>query len=108
MARTRSSPPICATIMGLLTGCSAVDPPPAPLAWYCADGGMLRVLIEDEKGRAVLSTSEAVLTLVSAPAGRGRRFVSPGWEFWAVDEEALFIFPGGRETRCRYQGGFPS
>jgi hypothetical protein len=95
----------------LLAACGAVDGPPATLgdlAYRCDDGHVLRVLIEPEWGRAVLTTSRDALTLRAAPADVGNRFVAPGWEFWAVGEEALFSRPGSRQTRCRYRPWFDS
>jgi hypothetical protein len=95
----------------LLAGCSGGDGPPASpadLAWHCADGHVLRVLFQEEQGRAVLTTAKDALTLTRSPADRGSRFTAPGWELWAVRDQALFTYPGGVQTRCRYRPWFES
>lgn len=92
--------------LALLAGCGRGDAPPASvadLAWRCADGRSLRVLFQEEEGRAVLTTAKDALTLTRSPAEEGRRFTAPGWELWAVRDEALLTYPGGPQTRCRYR-----
>jgi hypothetical protein len=98
-----------AAVLLLLAACGTGDGPPATggdLAYRCDDGYVVRVHLEPEWGRAVLTTSRDALTLRAAPADVGRRFVAPGWEFWVVGEEALFTHPGSRQTRCRHRPWF--
>jgi hypothetical protein len=95
----------------LLAACDPREgPPPTPgdLAYHCADGHVVRLHVEAETGRAVLTTSNAALTLRTVPADMGARFALPGWEFWAVEDEALFTHPGHAQTYCRYRPWFPS
>jgi hypothetical protein len=94
----------------LLAGCSGEAPPAsvADLAWRCADGHELRVLFQEAEERAVLTTASDALTLTRSPADHGRRFTAPGWELWAVRDEALFTRPGRAQTRCRYRLWFDS
>jgi hypothetical protein len=109
--RARRQRLVLSTALLLLAACSADDRLPATvgdLAYRCDDGHVVRVLVEPEWGRAVLTTSRDALTLRAAPADVGNRFVAPGWEFWAVGEEALFSRPGSRQTRCRYHPWFDS
>ncbi|MEK0083405.1 MliC family protein [Benzoatithermus flavus] len=110
--RTRSGPGVAlAGCLVLLAGCGRGEAPPASvadLAWRCADGHVLRVLFQEEQNRAVLTTSKDALTLTRSPADRGRRFTAPGWELWAVRDEALFTYPGGVQTYCRYRPWFDS
>jgi hypothetical protein len=63
--------------------------------------------MEPDEGRVVLTTSKDALTLLRVPAEQGERYAArDGYEFWLDGDIALFTFPGGRQTVCRYRPPF--
>jgi hypothetical protein len=116
-AQGRKSPPCrrgkgraSAFLLLALAACASsppYEPLLAPDGFVCHDGHVLRTSLEPDEERVVLTTSKDALTLLRVPAEQGERYAARGgYEFWLDGDIALFTFPGGRQTVCRYRAPF--
>jgi hypothetical protein len=101
LQRCRRKRPQLACLL-LLAGC-ATQPAafPEDVDFACADGRQLRLLVEDDWDRAVLSTNSGSVTLLRAEAADGERWVArTGWELRVDGDEAVLTSPGRPRTSC--------